>query len=177
MGHFLDLPDLERDVEKYYQLSVRQVLIFALRKVYEEAFALCIRHEHGYEVETHFTSDSISGCDKSVGPTNGPKRRLKRRSLTVNPLRPNLFRLLRRRLVKIFLDSGLKIYPKEVCGVGAFMHSNPRCSSATRCRLSTRSRCGSHSRVAIDCQVPVSNVGNMGIFLPTVTSLRGEWFV
>ena len=105
---------------------------------------------------------------------NGPKRRLKRRNLTVNPLRPNLFRLLRRRLVRIFLDSGLQIDPKDVCGVVASLHSNPICSSATRCRLGTRSRCGSHSKVAIDCRVPVLSVGILGIFLQTVTSRRGE---
>ena len=78
VGHFPDLPDLKREVEKDYQLSVRQVVIFALRKVYEEAFALCIRHEHGYEAESHFRGDSISGCDKSVGPTKRAEKAIKK---------------------------------------------------------------------------------------------------
>ena len=74
--------------------------------MFEEAFALCNRHEHGYEAETHFRGDSISGCDKSVGPTKRAEKAIKKAKM-VNPSRRNPLRLLRRRLIKIFLDSSL----------------------------------------------------------------------
>ena len=39
---------------------------------------MCIRHEHGYEAEAYFRGDSLSGCDKSVGPTKRAEKAIKK---------------------------------------------------------------------------------------------------
>ena len=42
---------------------------------------MCIRHEHGYEAEAYFRGDSLSSCDKSVGPTKRAEKAIKKAKL------------------------------------------------------------------------------------------------
>jgi hypothetical protein len=79
VGHFPDYEHLKRELEKdSCEYSVRHLIVFGLRKIYEEAFALSIRHEHGTEAEQAFRGDAISGCDKTLGPTKRAEKAIKK---------------------------------------------------------------------------------------------------
>jgi len=90
VGHIPSLSELKDVLKDDPSFDSATVCLYGLRAVYEEGFCLFLRHEYGVEAEKHFRGNTISGCDRSVGPSKRVDKAIKHAKTSVDkPQKPN----------------------------------------------------------------------------------------
>jgi hypothetical protein len=90
VGHIPSLAELQEILKADPGFDSATVCLYGLRTVYEEGFCLFLRHEYGVDAEKHFRGNTISGCDRSVGPSKRADKAIKHAKTHVDKVqKPN----------------------------------------------------------------------------------------
>ena len=77
VGHISSPSELKDVLKEDPSFDSATMCLYGLRAVNEEGFCLFLRYDYGVDVEEHFRGNTISGCDRYVGPSKRVDKAIK----------------------------------------------------------------------------------------------------